>query len=288
MNLKRALAVAHLAFASLYLVFVLFGSWAKRGNPDEGVFSSDGGTGFGIVAIVLGVALVALAVMRLMGRNRVLPGFGVEQLTIGLGLAAVANLLAYTVGWLAVFPTGTGWAIPAAYFPASFIPQVGLLTLSAEEPETGIKPLDTAKMRLFSGVALLAAAGVALFPFLTWISSGNISLSGYDGRAGNPTSGPRLAYILLIVGAAVALAALMRLRPKGLAEPGPNLLHSQMLFGAGLVAFLLPLATLISILQQDLSPSLDVGIGVWLGLLAGLVLMGVAVAETRLRGAQGV
>ena len=139
-----------------------------------------------------------------------------------------------------------------------------------------------------SVVALVASLGVVLFPFLEWLSSGSVSLTGYDGRAGNPTSGPRLSYILLIVGLIVILAALMRLRPKGMAEAGANMLHSQCLFAAGLVAFLLPLATLIAIMQQDLSPSLSAGIGVWLGLLAGAVLLAASVYETRQRGALGV
>ena len=127
-----------------------------------------------------------------------------------------------------------------------------------------------------------------LFPLLTWVSSGSVSLTGYDGRAGNPTSGPRLSYILLIVGGLVILGAIMRLRPQGLAEPGNNLLHSQCLFAAGLIAVLLPLATLISILQQDLSPTLKAGVGLWLGLIAGVVLVAAAWYETRLRGARGV
>ena len=97
MNLKRALQLAHLAFATIYLIFVLFGSWAKRSDPDKGVFSSDGGTGFGIIAVVLGVLLVGLAIMRIMGRSHVLPGLGVEQLTIVLGLAATLNLIAFVV-----------------------------------------------------------------------------------------------------------------------------------------------------------------------------------------------
>ena len=288
MNLKRALELAHLALATLYLVFIVVGPWAKRDGDEFGAFSSDGGAGFGIIAAVLGVGLVGLAVMRLMGRSRVLPGFGVEQLTIVLGLAAVANIFGWIVGWRATFPAGTGWALVAAYFPASLIPQIGALTLSATEPESDIEPLQPARSRVFSVAALLAAVGVVLFPALTYLSSGPISLSAYDGRSGNPTSGPRLSFILLMVGAAVILAAAMRLRPQGLAEPGANMLHSQMLFAAGLVAFLLPLAILISIMQQDLSPSLDVGIGVWLGLLVGLLLLGLGFVETRLRRARGV
>lgn len=283
MNLKRALEVAHLFFAVLYLLFVLFGRWAK-GDPDEGVFSSDGGAGFGIIAVILGVALVGLAVMRIMGRTRVLPGLGVEQLTIALGLAATLNLIGYIVGWLIISQRGTGWGVVAAYFPASFIPQVGLLTLSAAEPDPGVKPLGEGSRRTFSLIAALAAAGVALFPYLTWLSSGPVSISGFDEGAGDQVSGVRLAYILLVVGVVVFVAALMRMRPRGLAEPGPNLLLSHALFGMGMVAFMLPLATLITVFQTD---GLDAGAGLWLGLLAGAVLLAVAVVENRQRGAAG-
>lgn len=290
MKAQRILAVLHLFFAALYLIFVAFAPWTKRGDPDPGAFVEDGGTGFGIVAVIIGVALVALAVMRLAGRHKVLPGLGVEQLTIGLGIAAVANLIGFVVGWLAVFETGTGWGIPAAYFPASFIPQIGLLTLAMAEPPQGIEPLDPGTRRTFSGVALLAGLGVALFPFLTWLSAGSVSLTGFDASSEladgtEVPSGPRLAYILLIVGAIVVVAAAMRLRPKGLTEPGPALLLSHALLGAGLVAFLLPLATLISVLQKS---GVDAGIGIWLGLLAGLVLIGLALAENSKRRAIGV
>ena len=282
MNLKRILDVVHLVLAALYLYFVLFGKWAKRGDPDLGAFSSEGGAGFGIIAVVLGVALVVLALMRIAGKSKVLPGLGVEQLTVVFGLSAVVNLIAYVVGWLAVFPTGTGWAIPAAYFPASLIPQIGLLTVALAEPGQGIKPLETGKRQAFSLIALLAGIGVAFFPFLTWLSSGSVNLAGFDSRAGNPTSGPRLSYFLLAFGIVIAVAALMRMRPRGLAEPGPNLLHSHALLTLGLVTLLLPLATLISVFMRD---GLDPGIGLWLGLIAGLVLVGTALVENRTRGA---
>lgn len=283
MTLKRVLSVAHLAFAVLYFLFVLLGKWAKRGDPDEGVFSNIGGSGFGMVAVALGAALIVLALMRLAGITRVLPGLGVEQLTVALGAAATLNLIAFTVGWLAVFPTGTGWAIPAAYFPASFIPQVGLLTLSAAEP-TPVRELTSGPRRTFSLIALLGGIGVTVFPFLTWLTSGSVSLGGFAEGADDQTSGPRLTYILLCVGVIVVIGAAMRLRPQGLAEPGANLLHGHALFIVGLAAFLLPLATLISVFRFDgLSP----GIGLWLALVAGAVLVGVALAENRSRGAIG-
>ena len=283
MTLKRALDFAHLFFAALYLIFVLFGRWAK-GNPDEGVFSSDGGAGFGIIAVVLGVALVILALLRIAGRSQVLPGLGVEQLTVALGLAATLNLIGYIVGWLVIFQRGTGWGVVAAYFPASFIPQVGLLTLSATEPDAGVKPLGDAPRRTLSLVAAAGGAAVALLPYLTWINAGNISLTGFDEGAGDNFSGLRFAYILLVIGAVVFVAALMRLRPKGLAEPGPNLLLSHALFSVGLVAFVLPLSTLITTFQID---GIDAGVGLWLGLLAGAVLLAIAVVENRQRNAAG-
>lgn len=285
MNLKRALELAHLLMASLYLLFVLIAPWAKRDGGDEGVFSSTGGAGFGIIAVILGVLLVGLALMRLAGRTQVLPGLGVEQLTIGLGIAAVLNLIGFVVGWLAVFPAGTGWAIVAAYFPASFIPQIGLLTVSAAEPPGGIRSLDAGTRRGLAGVALLSGLGIALFPFLTWLSAGNIDLTGFSSGAGRDFAGPRLSYILLMVGAAVVLASVMRMRPGGLAEPGPALLLSHATFGAGLVAVLLPLATMISAMRVD---GLDIGIGIWLGLLVGLVLCGVGLFENAKRGAVAV
>jgi len=281
----RILALIHLLLAVLYLLFALFGKWAKRGDPDEGVFSADGGSGFGIVAVVLAALLVVLALMRLAGRTRVLPGLGVEQLTVILGIAAWMNLIAFFVGWLATFPAGTGWGVVAAYFPASIIPQVGLLTLSAAEPDSAVQPIGDGQRRLFSFLAVLAGVGVALFPFLAWLTAGDISLSALDERSGNPRSGPRFGYILLCTGAIIAVGALMRLRPRGLAEPGPNALLGHALIAAGVVAVVIPIATWISIVRFP--SDLGSGIGLWLGLLAGVVMVAVGDSENRVRGSVG-
>lgn len=284
MKMQRVLAVVHLGLALAFLVFAIIGKWSKivveRVDFGKGVFDSEGGSGFGIVAVLVGILLVALAVMRLMGKDKVLPGLGVEQLTVILGLVATLIPIAFIVGWLKVFDYKTGWGIPAMYFTGSFIPQLGLLTLSLKEPVAGVAPIDESNRRIVSGVALLGAAGIALFPFMTWISSGSVKLSGYE------SGGPRLAMIMLWVGAFIAVAAFMRLRPQGLAEPGPNLLLSHALLAGGVIAFAIPVALVISVMRFD--GNLDVGIGVWLGLVASLVLIGAALYENRLRGAQPV
>lgn len=281
--LPTFLKYVHLFLAVLYFWGAAFGKWAKRGDPDEGALSAMGGTGFGLIAVVLGVAFLVLAVMRIMGRSKVLPGLGVEQLTVILGLAAWMNILAFVVGWLATFEAGTGWGVVVAYFPASLIPQLGAITLSATEPATTVAEIDAGKRRTFSLVAMLGGVGVALFPFLAWITSGNISLSALEGKTGDSLSGPRFGYMLLIFGAVIALGALMRMRPQGLAEPGPNALIGHGLMALAAVAILVPLATLISILRLDID--VNPGAGLWLGLLAGLLLLAVAVAENRTRGA---
>lgn len=282
-NLVTFFKWLHLLLAVVYMWGAAFGKWAKRGDPDEGVLSSDGGTGFGLIAIILGIALIALALMRLAGRTKVLPGLGVEQLTVILSFAAWMNILAFVVGWLATFEAGTGWGVVVAYFPASLIPQLGAITLSATEPARDIQELDAGKRRTFSLAALLGGVGVALFPFLAYVTSGNISLSAMEGKTGDSLSGPRFGYMLLIFGVVVAVAALLRMRPRGLSEPGPNALIGHVLMALGVAAFLVPVATLISIMRH--SADLNVGIGLWLGLLAGLVLIGVAFVENRTRGA---
>ena len=88
MNHHKLLSYAHLILAGGYLVFALVGSWAKRGSG-YGAFSSDGGTGFGIIGVVLGAILVLCAIFRIIGRAQVLPGLGVEQLTIIIGLSLI-------------------------------------------------------------------------------------------------------------------------------------------------------------------------------------------------------
>ena len=273
----------HLLLAVVYFWGAAFGKWAKRGDPDEGVFSADGGSGFGIIAVVLGVALLALALARIGGRTKVLPGLGVEQLTVILGIAAWMNLLAFIVGWLATFEAGTGWGVVVAYFPASLIPQLGAITLSTTEPATTVEELDPGRRRAFSLAALIAGIGVAAFPFLTWLSAGSIQLSAVDPTTDGAPSGPRFGYMLLILGVVVVVGAIMRLRPQGLAEPGPNSLLGHVLMAGGLVALLIPIAALLSILRLDID--VNPGVGLWLGLVAGLGLLAVAIVENRVRGA---
>lgn len=285
LNVATILKFVHLLLAVLYLLFVLFGEWTKRDGETFGFASGDGGAGFGIIAFVIGLALVALAVLRFMGRTKVLPGIGVEQLTVILGLAAWMNVLAFVVGWLKLFPAGTGWGVVAAYFPASIIPQLGLLTLSAAEPDETVAAIDDGRRRMFSIGAAAAAAGVALFPFLSWVSVDGSGLTALEPGSEEGPSAPRFGYILLIAGIIVFVAALMRLRKQGLAEPGPNALLSHALMAAGMIAVVIPISAFISIGQAP--GDLGSGIGLWLGLLAGLVLVAIGAVETNVRGARG-
>ncbi len=305
-NARNPFVLAHLVFAGMYFVFVIAGDWAKRGKEGSfDAFHSLGGAGFGILGVAVGVALCLLALMRLAGYSKVFPGLGVEQLTLALGLFATVNIFAFVFGWLPVFPikkdpAGTGWALVAAYWPASFIPQLGILTVARTRPNKGIKPLSIVDRTAVSSLSLVAAAGVIAFPFMTWIKvtkdAATIKLSTYDGRdhckelgdiceeiLGKAGSGPRLGYLLLIIGAVVGFAALMRLRPKGLAEPGPNMLLSHCLFGMGLTAFLIPLAMIITTAQDD---RVEAGIGLWLSLASGALMIAVSIYENYRRGAK--
>jgi hypothetical protein len=286
MKALKILGVLHLVLAVAHLVFVLFAPWVKRNGVSYGIFDKDGAAGFGIIALILAVILVLLAIMRLLGRTKVLPGLGVEQLTVVCGTAATLNMISFVVGWKAVFPGSTGWAVPAAYFSGSLIPQIGLLTVSAAEPARGIAPLADARRRSLSLLVLVAGLGVFIFPFLSWLRGGGVSLSTFTSlNAENTISGPRFGYLLITLGAAVVVAAAMRLRPQGLAEPGPNMLLSHALFGVGVVCTLVPLATLLSVLRLK---GVNAGVGLWLALIAGLVLIAAAVTENKARQAVAV
>ena len=286
MRVVMILRSVHMLLAALYLLFVLFGPWTKRDGETFGFASGDGGAGFGIVAFILALGLVALAAMRFMGRTRVLPGLGVEQLTVILGLAAWMNVIAFLVGWLKLYPAdGTGWGTVAAYFPASIIPQLGLLTLSAAEPDPEVDAIDEGRRRAFSIGAVVAGAGVALFPFLTWVSVDGISLTALEPGSEEGPSAPRFGFILLILGVVVVVAGLMRLRKQGLAEPGPNALLSHALIAAGAIAIVIPIAAFISAGQAPVDTG--TGIGLWLGLLAGVAMVAIGAVETRVRGATG-
>ena len=302
-NAKNPFVLAHLVFAGMYFVFVLLGEWAKRRESNYGAFEFLGGTGFGILGVATGIALCILALMRLAGYSKVLPGLGVEHLTLALGVFATVNIFAFIFGWLPVLPVkkdpaGTGWALVAAYWPASFIPQLGILSLARTRPTKGIRPLSAVDRNAVSILALVASVGVIAFPFMTWLKIGALKLSTFDGRneckelgdacidtLGKGASGPRLGYLLLIIGVLVGFAALMRLRPKGLAEPGPNMLLSHLLFGMGLTAFLIPLAMLVTTLQNE---RLEAGTGLWLSLASGALMILISLYENHRRGAQGV
>lgn len=286
MKVVMILRSVHLLLAALYLIFVLVGPWTKQDGETFGFASGDGGTGFGIIALILAIALVALAVLRFTGRTRIVPGLGVEQLTVILGLAAWMNIIAFLVGWLKLYPAdGTGWGTVAAYFPASIIPQLGMLTLSAAEPDTEVSAIDDGRRRAFSIGAVVAGAGVALFPFLSWVSVDGISLTALEPGSEEGPSAPRFGFILLIVGIVVAVAGLMRLRKQGLAEPGPNALLSHALIAAGAIAVLIPVAAFISAGQAPVDTG--TGVGLWLGLLAGVAMVAIGIVETTARGARG-
>ena len=294
MNHNRLLGYAHLLMAGGYLVFTLVGPWAKRGES-YGVFSSDGGTGFGIVGFILAVILVVLAIFRIIGRSEVVRGLGVEQLTLVVGVAAWLNLICFIVGWLPIFEygegrrrgvTGTGWGVVGAYFTVSQIPLLlSPLTLGIPSPSRGIKSLDDKRRQLFSSITVICGVGLILFPFLAWVTSGSVELSAFDGRSGNPTSGPRFGYLLFAIGVALVIAGLMRLRPKGLAEPGPNLLLSHCLLGAAVLALTMPVGIIISCFQRS---GLDIGIGTWLTLATCLILILLGITENKSRNAVGV
>ncbi len=294
MNHNRLLAYAHLLTAGGYLVFTLVGPWAKRGDS-FGVFSSEGGTGFGIIGFIFAVILVFLAICRLIGRSEIIRGLGVEQLTLIIGVAAWLNLICFIVGWLPIFEEGagrrkgvpgTGWGVVGAYFTVSQIPLLlSPLTLGIPSPSRGIKTLEAKKQQALSVTTIICGIGLIVFPYLAWVTSGPIELSAFDGRNGNPTSGPRFGYLLLAIGVALVIAGLMRLRPKGLAEPGSNLLLSHCLLGVAVLALTMPLGIIISCLQRS---GLDIGIGTWLTFATCLVLITLGVSENKSRNAVGV
>ena len=80
-------------------------------------------------------------------------------------VAALAGVATPALVYLAVNLIGdgrpSGWAIPAAYFPASFIPQIGLLALSAAEPPSGIEPIDPGMRRSLSLTSCHVACSIA-------------------------------------------------------------------------------------------------------------------------------
>jgi hypothetical protein len=260
--------------ALFHAFFVFFGPWSKE-EAGDGVFSSTGGAGFGVIGAILAVVLLVLCLVRVTGRRGLLPGFGVDQASLAVALGAFLNLLAY----FAEDRRAVGWGAAWAWVPPYLMLQLVVVSLAGAEPVRA-RALNSSQQRAL-GIGAVAVGGlVALLPFLNWVEVSaedtTTTLTGYE-----PT-GPHMSYFLAIIGVGVAIAGLMRLRPQGLAEPGHLLTIGHVFTVLGVSATLLPLGYLLFAGQTDgLAPQ----VGVILNLIAGIGMLALGWSELRMRRA---
>ena len=85
-----------------------------------------------------------------------------------------------------------------------------------------------------------------------------------------------MTFILVTVGAVMAMTGALRLRPGGVTEPAGRLAHPHLQLMAGLAVIGPVVSWLLTDLQRD---DFSVGTGPWVALVAGAVIVAMAVVE---------
>ena len=277
MTVDRIVTTVRLGFSVLFLWMVIDGPWVKLKGESFGVFDAHGGSGFGIVAVATGALILLISLLFLTGKEFEFRYFqiGRHQLLLVLTVASFTNVL----GFLIITHSGSfrelsnikgaGWGAAGAclimyFFPQLVITGLGSLGTASSTPLTIKDSRTIASGILLSGVVLIIA------PMFEWFKTGEESWTGYQ-----PGS-PRIAFLILIFGGVMTLVGCMRLRTKGLAEPGGRISHPHL----QLVVSLSVLAPLIGWLVTDMQrEDMSSGIGVWVAFIAGLSLLGFSLFE---------
>ena len=226
MTANKILSAVRVGFAVLFLWLVLAGNWVNLKNESFGVFDSHGGAGFGIVAVVLG-ALMPLISLTLAAEKEftIKPlAMGGNQILLAMGFASFTTILSFLIivhsgsfrdlGQI----RGAGWGAAGSGLVAYFLPQAvmagfGLLGASSSTPT------NQSDKQKIGFVVLVSGALIAIAPLLQWFKTEEGAWTGYEPGA------PRMGFLLLAFGAVMGLVGFMRLRSKGLAEPGGRLSH---------------------------------------------------------------
>ena len=273
----RIVAGVRVALAVLFLWLALAGPWANMRNESFGVFDSLGGAGFGLVTVILGAAMLLVA-LALAAEHDIRLGplaVGGSQLLLTLAMASFTTVLAFLIiVHSGAFRSlndvrGAGWGAAGACLTAYLLPQATIMGFGFAGPSTST-PLAERDRRLLSFGVLVAGIVVVLSPLLRWFSTADGDWTGYQPGA------PRMTFILLAVGAAMAMTGALRLRTAGVTEPAGRLAHPhlQLMAGAAIIA---PVAGwMLTDLQRD---DFSVGLGPWVALLAGAGIVAMAVVE---------
>ena len=277
MTANKILSAVRVGFAVLFLWLVLAGNWVNLKKESFGVFDSHGGAGFGIVAVVLGVLMLLVSLTLAVEKEFTIKplAMGGNQILLAMGFASFTTILSFLIivhsgsfrdlGQI----RGAGWGAAGAGLIAYFLPQAvmagfGLLGASSSTP---INQSDKQKVGF---VVFISGALIAIAPLLQWFKTEEGTWTGYEPGA------PRMGFLLLAFGAVMALTGFMRLRAKGLAEPGGRLAHPHLQTIVSLCVISPLIGWLITAAQRD---DMSTGIGVWIGLIAGIMLLGISVFE---------
>jgi len=277
MAAHKIVSVVRVVFAILFLWLVLAGNWVNLKNESFGVFDSQGGAGFGIVAAVLGVLMLLVSLTLAAEKEFTIKpiAMGGNQILLSMGFASLTTVLTFLIivhsgSFRALGEVrGAGWGAAGAGLVAYFLPQVviagfGFLGVSSSTP------LDEADRQKIGFAVFVSGALIAVAPLFEWFKTEEGAWTGYEPGA------PRMGFLLLALGGTMALVGFMRLRPKGLVEPGGRLSHPHLQTVVSMSVISSLIGWLITGFQRD---DMSTGIGVWIGLIAGILLLGVSVFE---------
>ena len=277
MTAKNIVSAVRVGFSLLFLWLVLAGNWVNLKNESFGVFDSQGGAGFGIVAVVLGVVMLLTSLTLAAEKEFTIKplAMGGNQILLSFGFASSITILSFLIivhsgSFRALGQVkGAGWGAAGAGLVAYFLPQAvmagfGFLGVSSSTP------LNESDRQKIGFAVLISGTLIAIAPLFEWFKTEEGSWTGYEPGA------PRMGFLLLALGGAMTLVGFMRLRPKGLVEPGGRLSHPHLQTIVSLSVIFPLIGWLITGAQRD---DMSVGIGVWIGLIAGLLLLGVSVFE---------
>jgi hypothetical protein len=277
MKANKIVSAVRVGFTILFLWLVLAGNWVNLKNESFGVFDSQGGAGFGIVAVVLGFLMLLVSLTLAAEKEFTIKpiAMGGNQILLSLGFASFITVLSFLIithsgSFRALGDVrGAGWGAAGAGLVAYFLPQVvmagfGFLGTSSSTP---VNESDRQKI----GFAVFVSGTlIAIAPLFEWFKTEEGAWTGYEPGA------PRMGFLLLALGGAMALTGFMRLRPKGLVEPGGRLSHPHLQTVVSLSVIFSLFGWLITGFQRD---DMSTGVGVWIGLIAGILLLGVSVFE---------
>ena len=277
MAAHKIVSVVRVVFAILFLWLVLAGNWVNLKNESFGVFDSQGGAGFGIVAAVLGVLMLLVSLTLAAEKEFTIKpiAMGGNQILLSMGFASLTTVLTFLIivhsgSFRALGEVrGAGWGAAGAGLVAYFLPQVviagfGFLGVSSSTP------LDEADRQKIGFAVFVSGALIAVAPLFEWFKTEEGAWTGYEPGA------PRMRFLLLALGGTMALVGFMRLRPKGLVEPGGRLSHPHLQTVVSMSVISSLIGWLITGFQRD---DMSTGVGVWIGLIAGILLLGVSVFE---------